>query len=46
MEAEVLGAGYADRGQRFERLLHPAVDIIAILTQKKENNDLFYMALQ
>lgn len=34
MEAEGLEAGYADRGRRFVRLLHPAVDIIAALTQK------------
>ena len=39
MEAEGLGAGYADRGRRFVRLLHPAADIIAVLTQK--NNDSF-----
>lgn len=42
MEAEVLGAGYADRGQRFERLLHPAVDIIAVLTKKKKQWSLLY----
>lgn len=45
MEAEVLGAGYADRGRRFVRLLHPAADIIAVRTHKK-NNDSFYTALQ
>lgn len=34
-EAEGLEAGYADRGRRFLRLLHPAVDIIGALTQKQ-----------
>lgn len=35
MEAEGLETGYADRGRRFVRLLHPAVDIIAIQEKKK-----------
>lgn len=35
MEAQGLEAGYADRGRRFVRVLHPAVDIIAALTQKQ-----------
>lgn len=40
MGAKALGAGYADRGWRFVRLLHPTVDIIAVLLLKK-NNDPF-----
>lgn len=36
----MLGAGYADTGRRFVRLLHPAADIIAVLIHTK-NNDSF-----
>lgn len=36
MEAEALGAGYADRGRRFVKLLHPTADIIAVLTRKEQ----------
>ncbi len=35
MEAEALGAGYADRGRRFVRLLLPTADILAVRTQKR-----------
>lgn len=42
MGAEALGAGYADRGWRFVRLLHPTADIIAVVPQKK-NNDPFFL---
>lgn len=36
MEAEGLETGYADRGRRFVRFLHPAVDIIAIQEKKRQ----------
>ncbi len=36
MEAEAPGAGYADGGRRFVRLLRPTADIIAVLTQKEQ----------
>lgn len=42
MEAEGLETGYADRGRRFVRFLHPAVDIIAIQEKKKDNNSFLW----